>query len=88
MDAELKKLMYEKRLLDKEIDKLGAEMLCAYNNNEFDKFLLLKQTYEKKKADRVALRRLIMPLIVKPGRIWDMCHGLTPKDIFIEEREV
>lgn len=88
MDIELKKMMDEKRLLDKEIDELGVEILHAYNNNEFDKIPMLKKSYEKKKADRVALRHLILPLIIKPGYIWDRLHGVTPKDIFIEEREI
>lgn len=88
MDIELKKLMQEKRLLDKEIEELELEMLHAYNNNEFDKLPILKKVYEKKKTDRVAIRHLILPLIIKPGYIWDRFHGLTPKDIFIEEREV
>lgn len=88
MDAELKKLMDEKRLLDKEIDALEVEILSAYNNNEFDKLPILKKSYDKKKADRVALRHLILPLIIKPGYIWDRLHGVTPKDIFVEEREI
>lgn len=85
MDVELKKLMQEKRLLDKEIDELEVEILQAYNDNEFDKLPILKKTYEKKKADRVAIRHLMLPLIIEPGYIWDRFHGLTPKYIFIEE---
>lgn len=88
MDVELKKMMDEKRLLDKEIDELEVEILSAYNNNEFDKLPILKKSYDKKKADRVALRHLILPLMIKPGYIWDGLHGVTPKDIFVEEREI
>lgn len=71
MNIELKKLMDEKRLLDKEIDKLEEEILCACNNNEFDKVAILKESYEKKKVDRAALTHLMLPLIIKPGYIWD-----------------
>lgn len=71
MNIELKKLMDEKRLLDKEIDKLEKEILCACNNNEFDKVAILKESYEKKKVNRAELRHLMLPLIMKPGYIWD-----------------
>ena len=71
MNPELKKLMKEKDLLDTEIDRLEAQMLDLYNNNEFDKIPPLKKAYEKKKVDRVALRHLILPLVVKPGYIWE-----------------
>ena len=71
MNIELEKLMDEKRLLDKEIDKLEEEILCAFNNNEFDKVTILKESYEKKKANRAELRYVMLPLIIKPGYIWD-----------------
>ena len=71
MNIELEKLMDEKRLLDKEIDKLEEEILCACNNNEFDKAETLKKSYEKKKANRAELRYVMLPLIIKPGCIWD-----------------
>ena len=71
MNIELKKLMDEKRLLDKEIDKLEEEILCACNNNEFDKVAILKESCEKKKVNRAELRHLMLPLIMKPGYIWN-----------------
>ena len=71
MNIELEKLMDKKRLLDKEIDKLEEEILCAFNNNEFDKAAILKESYEKKKANRAELRYVMLPLIIKPGYIWD-----------------
>ena len=71
MNIELEKLMDEKRLLDKEIDKLEEEILCAFNNNEFDKGAILKESYEKKKTNRAELRYVMLPLIIKPGYIWD-----------------
>ena len=71
MNIELEKLMDEKRLLDKEIDKLEEEILYACNNNEFDKVAILKESYEKKKANRAELRYVMLPLIIKPGYIWD-----------------
>lgn len=71
MNSELKKLMEEKRLLDKEIDKLEEEILHACENNQFDKAAALKETYEKKKVNRAALTHLMLPLIIKPGYIWD-----------------
>lgn len=71
MNIELKKLMEEKRLLDKEIDKLEEEIFHACENNQFDKAAALKEACERKKANRVVLRHLMLPLIVKPGYIWN-----------------
>lgn len=71
MNIELKKLMDEKRLLDKEIDKLEEEISCACNNNQFDKAAALKEAYKKKEVERLELRHLMLPLIVKPGYIWN-----------------
>ena len=46
MNIELKKIMDEKRLLDKEIDKLEEEIFHACENNQFDKAAALKETYK------------------------------------------
>ena len=71
MNIELEKLMDEKRLLDKEIDKLEEEIFHACENNQFDKAAALKEACEKKKANRAELRHLMLPLIMKPGYIWN-----------------
>lgn len=71
MNIELKKLMDEKRLLDKEIDKLEKEIFHACENNQFDKAAALKEAYKKKEVERLELRHLMLPLIVKPGYIWN-----------------
>lgn len=71
MNIELKKLMDEKRLLDKEIDKLEEEIFHACENNQFDKAAALKEAYKKKEIERLELRHLMLPLIVKPGYIWN-----------------
>lgn len=71
MNIELKKLMDEKRLLDKEINKLEEEIFHACENNQFDKAAALKEAYKKKEVERLELRHLMLPLIVKPGYIWD-----------------
>ena len=71
MAVELKKMMDEKRLLDKEIDKLEEEIVHACENNQFDKAAALKEAYKKKEVERLELRHLMLPLIVKPGYIWN-----------------
>ena len=71
MNIELKKLMDEKRLLDKEIDKLEEEIFHACENNQFDKAAALKEVYKKKEVERLEIRHLMLPLIVKPGYIWN-----------------
>lgn len=71
MNIELEKLMDEKRLLDKEIDKLEEEIFHACENNQFDKAAALKEACEKKEVERLELRHLMLPLIVKPGYIWN-----------------
>ena len=71
MNIELKKIMDEKRLLDKEIDKLEEEIVHACENNQFDKAAALKETCKKKEVERLELRHLMLPLIVKPGYIWN-----------------
>ena len=71
MNIELKKLMDEKRLLDKEIDKLEEEIFHACENNQFDKAAALKEAYKKKEVERLEIRHLMLPLIVKPGYIWN-----------------
>ena len=71
MNIELKKLMDEKRLLDKEIDKLEEDIFHACENNQFDKAAALKEAYKKKEVERLEIRHLMLPLIVKPGYIWN-----------------
>lgn len=71
MNIELEKLMEEKRLLDKEIDKLEEEIIHACENNQFDKAAALKEACKKKKDDRAELRLLMLPISLKPGYIWN-----------------